>query len=144
MITTRFGINGGPETARALRELGRNSSAEKVLRQALGAGASEVLASAREHVPVDTGALKKSLSIGYQRSPGQYQARVAVGHRGPRGRISHLLEFGTRKMAAQPYMRPALADSSEHALKAFASAIWPQIVREATRVASRAAGRKSG
>ena len=135
-------VTGGAETARALRELGPASAATKVLRQALGAGASEVLAAARENVPVDTGALKRSLGIGYKAS-GQYQAHVVVGHRGPRARISHLLEFGTRKMAAQPYMRPARDASSDHALRAFASAIWPQIVREATRLASRKAG-KSG
>jgi HK97 gp10 family phage protein len=138
MIITKVEVKGGPETARALRELGRAASAEKVLRLSLSAGASEVLAAAREHVPVATGALKRSLGIGYKPNPGTYQARVAVGHRGPRARIAHLLEFGTRKMSARPYMRPALDDAKEHALRAFASAIWPMIVKEATRVASRA------
>lgn len=140
MMITKFTVTGGPEAAQALRALGSAASAEKVLRQALGAAASEVLASAREHVPVDTGGLKKSLAIGSKPAP-RYEALVIVGQRGSRRRISHLLEFGTRKMPAHPYMRPALDDSAEHALRAFASAIWPLIAKEATRVALRAAGR---
>ena len=138
-------IRGGQQTARALRELGRRSSTEKVLRQALRPGAREVVQAARAGAPRETGALRRSIAIGIRRTR-RFAARLLVGHRrddpAQRWRISHIVEFGSRFVSAQPYMRPA-AQGLQRVVQTFGAAIWPLIAKEATRVASRGALRGS-
>lgn len=61
--------------------------------------ADAVVVGAKAIVPVDTGALQASIQkIGF----GSGRAVVADTN------YAAYVEFGTRKMAAQPYMRPAL------------------------------------
>lgn len=140
-----FKITGGPETARALSLLGRRSSEEKILRQALRPGAREVANAAKAGAPMgETGALRASIAVGIRRAP-QRSARLMVGHRiddpYQRWRISHIIEFGSRFMSARPYMRKA-ASLSGRVVQLFGQTIWPLIAKEATRVASRRAVRR--
>lgn len=131
-------VTGGPEAARALSLLGRRSSEEKVLRQALRPGARDIATAAKAHAPTATGALRRSIIVGILRTKPR-AARLAVGHRKDdprqRWRISHIIEFGSRFMGARPYMRQALNPTA--AIQSFGRTIWPLIVKEATRVASR-------
>ena len=140
-----FRIRGGPETARALQLLGRRSSEEKVLRQALRPGAREIANAAKAGAPAETGALRSSIAIGIRRTKAR-AAKLSVGHRiddpAQRWRISHIIEFGSRFMGARPYMRPA-ANLGGRAIQLFGQNIWPLIAKEATRVASRVATRRS-
>lgn len=69
---------------------------------------------ARELAPVDTGRLKSSIAAGPSRPP--YTAEV-----GSNVRYAPHVEFGTYKMRAQPFMRPAIT---------FAMSLWPSIVRQ--------------
>ena len=75
----------------------------------------DVEATAKELVPVDTGFLKNSGSsvLGHLKNIVQFTAEYAVH-----------VEFGTRKMQAQPYLLPAL----EHHRKAF-NAAWKQLFK---------------
>jgi HK97 gp10 family phage protein len=136
-MTVQIKVRGGPETAQALRELGRASSAEKVLRQALRPGANEVLREARALIPVKTGESRKALAIGIKTAPQRYAARLVVGMRQERAWIHHLIEFGTRNTRAQPHMRPAIGAAAPHAVQQFGADIWPRIAREAVRLAAR-------
>lgn len=64
--------------------------------------AADVLADARRGVPVDTGELQGSLEVEKDESAKVYRVgSTDVEH-------SVYVELGTRKMAAQPYLRPAL------------------------------------
>lgn len=62
---------------------------------------AEMLAFARDHAPVQTGALRNSLRI--ERASGN-GARLSVN-------VDYWLfpEFGTSEMPATPYLRPALS-----------------------------------
>ena len=44
-----------------------------------------------------------------------------------------LLEFGTEKMPAQPFMRPALADNTQEVTDAFVAALEPAIDKQAAK-----------
>lgn len=76
----------------------------------------DVEGEAKERVPVDTGFLKNSGSsvIGHLKNIVQFTAEYAVH-----------VEFGTRKMQAQPFLLPAL----EHHRKAF-NAAWKQLIKK--------------
>jgi HK97 gp10 family phage protein len=136
-------IRGGTETAKALSLLGSRASAAKILRQALRPGARDMANAAKQVAPVGTGALRKSIAIGIIGTR-QHMARLVVGHRRDdphaRWRISHIIEFGSRFMAARPYMRPA-AQGATAAITKFGAEIWPLILKEARRVAVRRASR---
>lgn len=61
--------------------------------------AFDIEAEAKLKVPVDTGALKNSIQVWFE---GDLHAFIA-----PHMEYGHFVEFGTRKMAARPYMTPA-------------------------------------
>jgi HK97 gp10 family phage protein len=69
-------------------------------------GAGQTAKSARALVPVRTGALRASIRV----------ERSGVGHavRAGGGAVDYAayVEFGTRRMAARPYLRPALESVS--------------------------------
>jgi len=77
------------------------------------AGADVVVEEAQRRAPVLTGFLKKT--IGKIKRGGRWIA-FALAH------YASYVEFGTRKMAAQPFMRPALE-----------SVNWPRIIRQLFR-----------
>lgn len=93
----------------------------KVVRSAVRKGTNKLRDSARDKVAVDTGNLKKSIvTMGYRES-GKIAFKVAVIRRKAKSAKSpyyaHFVEFGTSKMPAQPYMRPALDESEEEVLQ---------------------------
>ena len=93
----------------------------KVVRSAVRKGTNKLRDSARDKVAVDTENLKKSIvTMGYRES-GKIAFKVAVRRRKAKSAKSpyyaHFVEFGTSKMPAQPYMRPALDESEEEVLQ---------------------------
>ncbi|MDP2358016.1 MAG: HK97 gp10 family phage protein [Beijerinckiaceae bacterium] len=67
-------------------------------------------------------------------------AVVYVGPSGKRwGSMGHLPEFGTSKMAAQPYLRPAFDARSSEALNIIRTQLKDQIEKAAARYAKRQA-----
>lgn len=66
---------------------------------------AEVLAFAQDHAPVETGALRRSLDLESEGSG----ARVSVN-------VDYWAfpEYGTSRMDAQPYLRPALTACGLH------------------------------
>lgn len=63
--------------------------------------AGEVLADAVARAPVDTGTLARSLTMQPSGTKGTWQVGTNVFY-------GLFVEFGTRRMAAQPYLGPAL------------------------------------
>jgi HK97 gp10 family phage protein len=80
-----------------------------VMNAATRAGAREVMKEVKKRTPVDTGELKRSEVV----RSGRFHAGLAGGtsfahvrFRRPRGRIAHLLEFGTKRgVAARRFIR---------------------------------------
>lgn len=100
-------------------ELKENAS--KVIRKTL----LDVLADAAALAPVDTGALKNSLSPSGEGNVFDMKPGDLFGVAGTSLEYAGFVEFGTRRMAAQPYLtpaaerqRPAFEAAMAHLLKA--------------------------
>lgn len=129
-------IQGLNELLKAMQELPK-AIQQKCLRRAMVPGAQKIRDAAKSGVKEDTGLLKRAIRIAYNRkesTPGRAVYHVFVSMRvrkvgnvyamggravkklrakGNQGAISgaafywRFIEFGTVKMAAKPFMRPA-------------------------------------
>lgn len=93
-----------------LNKFARETTRKDKLQRALEPVGAVLLAEAQKRVPVKTGGLYRSLTVvpDTRTGPrGGVSAGLTLGHVGPEVRLSHLIEFGTRHSAAQPYLRPA-------------------------------------
>ena len=105
----------------------------RALRDGLAAGGAEAIEAAKDIVPVDTGALRDSLHVGgyTELTPGYRRVRKFGELDKPRGTgkevavfigstwpYAHLVEGGTRRVAARPYMRRALDEKQKAVLSA--------------------------
>jgi len=72
--------------------------------------AAEVVATdARRRVPVDSGKLKSSIRVTRLHGDTRRNVRVYAGNRTKGGAYyAHMVECGTVKMRAKPFLRPAL------------------------------------
>lgn len=148
-------IHGLEETLRALRALPKAISGKGggPLRKALYAAAKVVRAEVKQATPVRTGLLRDSIAIFRDREPGRIAANehYTVGIRKQRkkyrenyrnGRLGRIgksystagaafygkfVEFGTSKMAAHPFMRPAFEASKQAAVTAFENALRKEV-----------------
>jgi len=80
----------------------------------LHAGAVVIIDRAQELVPVDTGFLHNSAFI---------QVGADDVQLGFSAEYASYVEFGTYKMAAQPYLRPALDEAEPEALRAIVDSV---------------------
>ena len=81
-------------------------------------GAQVILDKSQELVPVRTGNLKNSGEV-IEQSEG-YAVQYTTNYAAP-------VEFGTSKMAAQPYLRPAIDESQDKVLEAAGKNVEEQI-----------------
>lgn len=147
MNNVRFELVGAKELDKALAQLPRATS-RTVLRKTLTKAAEPVLTMAQYLVPVDQGDLKRSLKIGTSLSSRQRkiagrsgEVMVYVGASHPMGAHAHLVEFGTAKTPAQPFLRPAWDRQKGKALRIFQAEIWKEIVKAAESLAKKATKR---
>jgi len=95
--------------------LGRMEDGEKVFTKALNEGIKPVVDALKRHVPVLTGKLRDSVTVGKVRKSksGSY-SQIA----GPKGEFYGIYsEHGTSKQPAKPWMRPAFDESQAEAYK---------------------------
>ncbi len=130
---------------------------QKVVVGATRAAASVIAADAKEKVPVRTGLLKKSIGVAkakkrdtknghvkfyvVPKSKISFTAKVTVdGQSGKlKGKVNayyaHMVEFGTSKMAAQPFLRPAYENSADKSIKAFQAYALKRVDKEIAKLA---------
>lgn len=91
-----------------------------VVRDSLRSAARVVEKSARQKVPVDTGRLKKSITqrVTVQSAVGE----ALIGYR-KEAFYGRFVELGTSKMAAQPFLRPALDENTDEIGRVFVQAL---------------------
>lgn len=123
-------ITGLRELDRALQELAW-PAARRALRKGMRAGANIVRDEARAKVAVDTGHLKRQIRT-RERSDRDGNMRFAVEV--PRGAFyGRFLEYGTSKMAAKPFLRPAAETKTEAAVTTMRDALAEAIEIEMRR-----------
>lgn len=115
---------------------------------ALRKGAQVILKGERMLVPQPgnskgfaTGQSKRALGIRTLKKKDFAKVGVVVGSMRPRGRIAHLLEFGTRHSAAQPFRGPSARQLAESAFDAIRKELIVQVQKAAQKATIRAGGR---
>lgn len=163
-------IDGLRDARRALQELPK-ATARNVVKRVLIKRAEPIAARARTLVPVRSGGLKRSITVSTKASnPGRAAFARTLAQGGSRAQAAaaaraanrgltaggsinvyvgpgrqphaHLVEFGTSKMAAQPYLRPAVDAEIPGAIDQVAKDLWVEIKKAADRLARKAARRK--
>lgn len=118
-------VDGLAELDRKLRALGPDI-ARKGLRSAVGAGARVILNQAKARAPVDTGTLRRALYMKQIREESSdsrqtFFVSVRSGKKEQKKNRDawywRLVEFGTEKMSAQPFLRPAFEAAKLQALE---------------------------
>lgn len=143
MAIGTYRIDGLKELDEALRELPK-ATGKNVLKRALTTAAAPVEAEAKRLVPVKSGKLRDSISIGPRLSkrqrglntPGSpveiFVGASALPH-------AHLQEFGTVKMRPRPFLRPAWDANKMKVLESIKGDLWQEIEKAAKRLAKKAA-----
>jgi len=128
-------VHGLKELERKLLEMSPKL-AKNALRAAVAAGARVVAAEARKNVPVDSGTLRRSIYTKQIREEsGDTQQTFYVGARQGKkeqaknrdGWYFPFVEFGTEKMAARPFMRPAFESTKDAAVQAIKTRLAERI-----------------
>lgn len=145
MATIKMKVDGFKEIKKALDVLGK-AATDSVLRSALRKAGRPVADTAALLAPKRTGGLASSIDIrttltSRQKrfSPKQKgEVELFVGPSHPTGAHGHLLEFGTSRMPAKPFLRPAWDTHKESVLKVLEKEIWNAIERVRRRLARKA------
>lgn len=129
---------GAKGLEKALRELGPKVG-RKVLRQALKKGGDPILADAKANAPVKTGLLRDSLKVraGKRVKKGRVTRTVQTKEGDFKGQTyySAFHEYGTSKMRARPFMRPAWDRNKARSLNVVMDEIRAGVEREAKSAA---------
>jgi HK97 gp10 family phage protein len=135
--TMKLEVLGLQELEQKLREFGPRL-AKNGLRAAVAAGARVVANEAKRNAPVDTGTLKRAVylkQIREESNASQQTFFVGVRHgKGEKkknrdGFYFPFVEFGTEKMAARPFVRPAFEATKEQAAEAIKAKLAERIAK---------------
>lgn len=114
---TRVEVDGVEQLKSNFKKISKTASNE--VEQALINGALMVERDAKIKAPVDTGRLRQSLSY-QEENFGSKNPAVKVGTNVD---YAPPVEFGTSKMAARPFLRPAFNENKDKILKEIAKAM---------------------
>ena len=137
-------MEGLADLERALMELPR-ATGKATLRRVLKKAADPVEAAMVAKAPRLTGALKLSISSGtkltkrqqrFAKKEGKSSSEIYVGTADPAGVAQ---EFGTFDQNAQPFARPAWAETQNGALATIATELGNEIEKSRARLAAKAA-----
>ena len=131
---------------KALAEVGTKATQRNVLRRALTTAAKPIEDAVEGGAPVETGFTSRSFATSPTQNPAQKRAsrgeqkgfaEVYVGTR--RGSAAHLKEYGTFKMPAAPFFRPAWDANKDKAEQILGKELWVEIEKAAQRAAKKRA-----
>lgn len=117
MAAAKVTVDGVDELVRKLQGLARKATPAQA-RAALMAGALPIQTAAAQKAPVDTGTLRRSIHTETAEIDSGVAARI-----GTNVEYAAAQEFGTSRMRAQPYLRPAYDEQKAAALKEMARAL---------------------
>lgn len=88
------------------------NAVEKKVMQGMNAATDEVMNKAKSTVPVDTGALRRSINRSVAKTSTGIRGRIAANTD-----YAKAVELGTYRMSPQPYLRPALFNNRQLILR---------------------------
>lgn len=136
LFDVKTSFTGDKKLDRMLREF-EPKLAKKIIRRTLRKAAKPVLETARQHAPVLTGALKRSLKVRAmkrsRRNKNKYGVRVITGDDFFKGEQFYgaFIEFGTSRIEAKPYLRPAYDNNKTSVRDVFRREIKKEIEQTA-------------
>ena len=87
---------------------------KNVVTGAIRAGASSIAKEMKHKVPVKNGTLKKSIGVVKRRQKDKSIVMFTVAPRVKKGGwYAHFVEFGTKKMSPEPFIRPAYEEKGK-------------------------------
>lgn len=112
-------IKGAGKIIKRFHELGEDGV--KKAKEIMEKSAKTVQKKAKTHVPVDTGLLKSSIATKVYRDEGGTVGVVGPSKEAVSGDpyYGYFVEYGTQKMSAQPFMRPAADQSAAEVTQFF-------------------------
>ena len=116
----------------ALKQFPQNIQ-KNVVTGAVRAGAKVLVDEARRNVPIDTGNLKKSIGTIKRKTKDKNIVKFSVSPRRKGkndGFYGHMIEFGTSKMSAQPFMRPTFENQDNESIEASKAYMVKRIDKE--------------
>ena len=131
MAGITFDLRGDKKLMRALKRLPEQVR-RSVTRKALRAGGLVIREAAKARVPVDEGELRDGLHVVMRTEGGQPVAKVATAKKTFWG---HFIEFGTVKMAARPFLRPAADEKRGEVVRVVREKLWRGIQAESRKLA---------
>lgn len=140
-MTFDFQITGMDQTNRMMMEL-PDKVERNIIKKAQREAGKIAQAAMQRNVPKRTGRLEMSIAVSGRRAQ-QHEAKTHIGpkkfsaaQKKKNGitysatRYAHLVEYGTRKMRARPYARPAWDQTRDQMLEKQISMISEYVVRE--------------
>ena len=132
-----FQIRGLPELIHKFDTI-ESKFRTKYIRQAIRKGAKPINAEAKSLVPVNSGRLKKSIktrSLKRSRKTIGVNIKTSCSDNMFTGEVFYggMVEFGTERMAAQPFMRPAFDNKKRVAERIIIRDLKDVLFREATK-----------
>jgi len=144
-MTQALRIEGIRELKETLKTVSP-AEGRRIARRTVTRVARQVRDSARERAPVQTGNLKRSVkSRRAQGAPDRAEAEVYADKSGGRtgsGYHWHLLEFGTVRMPAQPFINPTIEEYRPRIPTIYQQEWWPQYRKEMAKRARKQAQRQ--
>lgn len=130
MALATVDIRGQRETIRALETLSAKLQRKAIAKSSRIAG-KLLMAAGKARAPVDTGALKQSIKVRAIKRNRRGDVGVVVGtsQREFVGDLFYgaMVEYGTEKMQARPYMRPAYEENKDEIISTFQREIRNQV-----------------
>lgn len=133
--TVTVKVEGLSDLSRRLKNLS-DEVTKKIARSATASAAGVIKKAAQAKVPVDTGNLRKNIIVkrlpkGESSLTSEHIVTVRQGKRTKKQKdagvrdawYGSLVEFGTARAPAQPFMRPALDENGDKAVQAMKSTI---------------------
>lgn len=151
-MTATFEAHGFREIERALDGLGQPRDLRRLGKAALKRGAKPLVDRAKELAPKDEGDLERSIKAGEpiksyrNRTPESVSTFVGIDNsedKNAKGRprlevYAAVHEFGKSGKRAQPYMRPALDETTQEVIDQTGRELWAGIEKRARLLARRA------
>ena len=133
------GITGVEAVNKALEQLPQKLR-DRVVKNAMAAGARVIRNEARRLVPIGPGpthlrdmiVVSRTVQRGGKRR--SVKGGVVLGIRDEGRYYAHLIEFGTSRSVPQPFMRPALDNKSRQALDVIGSKLGKEIEKQARKL----------
>jgi HK97 gp10 family phage protein len=114
-----FQVSGFDALDRKLAQLERGFDRKKVV-GVLRRGANVIAREERALVPVRSGDLRRSITVttspGFTLPDARNEITIFVGPKRGAGSIAHLVEWGTIRTAAHPFIQPAIDKRGEEAI----------------------------